>query len=409
MAVILGTKPYTKVARTKEFANLAYGDTIYLTGTPAPGPTPGVGTLYLVERRTDALYSVDVTTGIATRVAPGVNRFNANVGGPTATDYGNGKVYMADQSREALFTLDVAAGTAARVGSANRFGIGERNPEGMGYDDDNDIMYMTSSSGGGRTAALHSLNLTTGVATRIASTTIDSASVTVHTMTYANSKMYVAGFGGSGSGFFVFFGTINLSNGVITTITRTMGSGSITWDGAKMYSIVVGSRTGTAQLGEIDISDGSSTRIGTSDNFGITNPNVESIVFVPSAAPDPDPDPEPEPGFTTSFTFTPDQTNASVAGFFTNINHSFTHGGRTYTITRCFTHNNGIQIRFDDNADALAFIAGGFTVNSGIAGQQPFASSVMDNINSGGQKAAQYRAFPGRYQGGTSYTVTITA
>lgn len=117
------------------------------------------------------------------------------------------------------------------------------------------------------------------------------------------------------------------------------------------------------------------------------------------------------------FTFTPEQTNAQVAGFGTVLDERFTYDGKMYIIRSCFTHNNGIQIRFNrlsgqiavgSNQAALDFIAEDFTVDTGIPGQSSFKSSLMDNINSGGQNAAQYRAFPGRFTGGTAYTITIS-
>ena len=81
-------------------------------------------------------------------------------------------------------------------------------------------------------------------------------------------------------------------------------------------------------------------------------------------------------------------------------------GSRTYNITSIFTHGNGHQIRFASNADAQAFIAADLTVDTGITGQATYKTSVMDNVAS--IRAAQYRAFPGRYAGGTTYTVTIS-
>ena len=115
----------------------------------------------------------------------------------------------------------------------------------------------------------------------------------------------------------------------------------------------------------------------------------------------------PAPAVVLQFTFTPDQTSATAAGFNTPLNESFTHDGRTFTITRCFTHNNGNQIRFATNGDALQFIAEDFLVDTGIAGQQPYRSSLMRNISA--INAAQYDAYAGRFVGGQQYTVTISA
>ena len=107
--------------------------------------------------------------------------------------------------------------------------------------------------------------------------------------------------------------------------------------------------------------------------------------------------------------------NAAAAGRFDGVGWEFSIGGRSWIIDSIFTHDNGVQFRFHrrvsdtitvaDNAAALAFIAADFTVDVGIAGQNSFDSSVMENVS--GISAAQYRAFPGRFVGGTTYTITI--
>ena len=109
--------------------------------------------------------------------------------------------------------------------------------------------------------------------------------------------------------------------------------------------------------------------------------------------------------------------NAVANGRFNGLDWRFSHDGKDYIIHACFTHGNGIQLRFSrlsgqipvtNNQAALDFIAGDFTVDSGIPGQSPFKSSLMTNINGGGQRAANYSAFPGRYTAGQQFTVTIS-
>ena len=116
----------------------------------------------------------------------------------------------------------------------------------------------------------------------------------------------------------------------------------------------------------------------------------------------------PSAGAYHSFVLSAITINAVAMGRFGGLTETFTLGGATYTITSCFTHNNGIQFRFQTNAQALAFIAAGFTVDSGITGQSSFSTSLMENINGGNQQAAQYRSFPGRFTGGQDYTITIS-
>ena len=116
-----------------------------------------------------------------------------------------------------------------------------------------------------------------------------------------------------------------------------------------------------------------------------------------------------EPDFPTlpfSFDFTPDGRIPQAVGFNTVLDENFLIDGEKIEIIRCFTHGNGHQIRFANNDMAQAFIAADVTVNTGIAGQQTYKSSVMDNVAR--INAAQYRAFPGRYAANTEYTVTIS-
>ena len=116
----------------------------------------------------------------------------------------------------------------------------------------------------------------------------------------------------------------------------------------------------------------------------------------------------PAPGASFSFTLNAVVINAVANGRFGGISESFTLGGASYTITALFTHGNGVQFRFSTNAQALAFIAADFTVDVGITGQSSFQSSIMTNINGGGQRAAQYNAFAGKFVANTSYTITIS-
>ena len=125
-----------------------------------------------------------------------------------------------------------------------------------------------------------------------------------------------------------------------------------------------------------------------------------------------------EAGESVSFTIAALQINAAAVGRFENITEEFTLGGTTWHVSSCFTHNNGIQMRFRrklengnlivDNARALAFIAADYTIDSGIPGQAKFKSSAMENVPTSGA-GAQYRAFPGRYTAGQNYTITISA
>lgn len=118
-----------------------------------------------------------------------------------------------------------------------------------------------------------------------------------------------------------------------------------------------------------------------------------------------------------SFSIAALRINAVAMGRFENIQEEFTLGGVTWYVSSCFTHANGLQMRFRrklengnlivDNSRALAFIAADYTIDSGIAGQSTFKSSQMENVPSSAA-GAQYRAFPGRYTAGENFTITIS-
>lgn len=109
-----------------------------------------------------------------------------------------------------------------------------------------------------------------------------------------------------------------------------------------------------------------------------------------------------------SFQHTPAGSNGQGFGTPVTSAATFTYEGQTYTIVMLFTHSNGVQIRFQTNAQALAFISADFLVDVGITGQPAFRSSVMRNINPGGQQAAQYDAYAGRFVTNTTYTISIS-
>ena len=107
-----------------------------------------------------------------------------------------------------------------------------------------------------------------------------------------------------------------------------------------------------------------------------------------------------------SITFTADFINAVAAGKFGGLVWQPTIKGQQYLIAFVFTHGNGHQIRPGSPSLAQAFKDANLLVDTGIAGQQPYRSSLMTVVTS--IAAVQYVAFPGRYAANTEYTVTIS-
>ena len=103
--------------------------------------------------------------------------------------------------------------------------------------------------------------------------------------------------------------------------------------------------------------------------------------------------------------------SATATGEFGSVG-SFTHAGQRYDVGAIFTDdNNGFHIRFGSEAQIRAFLAGGFTVDSGITGQSAFKVSSLERYPPPDQAitGALYPTFPGRYAANTRYTVTISA
>ena len=84
----------------------------------------------MVGRGNDALYTVNTTTGVATRVGRST-RFGVSESRPQGLASHNGVLYMIGNSNDALYTLNTTTGVATRVGSATNFGVGERTPTGL--------------------------------------------------------------------------------------------------------------------------------------------------------------------------------------------------------------------------------------------------------------------------------------
>ena len=127
------------------------------------GLTSHNGTLYMVGSYNRALYTVNATTGVATRV--GTTPFGVNETSPSGVVSHNGTLYMVGKNNAALYTLNPTTGVAARVGSATRFGVNESLPSGVASH--KGTLYLLGQSND----ALYTVNPTTGRATRVGTAT----------------------------------------------------------------------------------------------------------------------------------------------------------------------------------------------------------------------------------------------
>ena len=126
-------------------------------------------TLYMVGSSRDRLYTLDRTTGIATRVGS-ATQFGVGEAGPAGLAWDGTNLYMIGAGVDALYVAvsgpPSAVGNFVRVGSASFFGVNEAAPAGLAWDGTN--LYMV----GQRNDALYTLDRTTGVATRVGSASL---------------------------------------------------------------------------------------------------------------------------------------------------------------------------------------------------------------------------------------------
>ena len=185
---------YVEVVDDISTRTVVEGEVLYdrLTKDFYEGSEVSIGdALYMVGEGNDALYTVNTTTGEATRIGS-ATAFGVGETSPTGLAFHNGTLYMVGLTTRALYTVNTTTGVATRVGSATNFGIGENSPLGLASLNDN--LYMTGSS----TDALYTVNTTTGVATRVGSATAFGVGENSPTdLASLNGTLYMVGSGNS--------------------------------------------------------------------------------------------------------------------------------------------------------------------------------------------------------------------
>ena len=336
------------------------------------------------------VYDISRTTGIAT-----LWKSFSDLGIPNGTSiigavFDGSKIYAYDVGSNKIYVIDVDNVSST---SYNLSGLSSISGfSGMYLDGSN--INMAFDVPGTSDEGLYQLNKATGALTRVGSATFDRD---IRTLLRHNSILY--GLTLIGAFQLLTINTDTLATTVVFTSVTDRTPIDIESDGTDMFLI----GASTQRLYKVNISGRTLDRVGSADRFGASI-SAGRVVFVPGVD-GPDPGPDPEPTFLLSETLSALQINAAAAGRFGGLTWSFTHNGQQYDISHCFTHGNGLQLRFATNAQAQAFKAADFTIDSGISGQSTFKSSVMDFINA--FAGCQYRAFPGRYTGGQDFTFTI--
>ena len=89
-------------------------------------------TLYMTGNEFDALFAVNTTTGIATRIG-NANQFGASISTPTGLGAIGELLYMTDNGTDAIYTVNPRTGVASRIGSATSFGANVTIPRGLAF------------------------------------------------------------------------------------------------------------------------------------------------------------------------------------------------------------------------------------------------------------------------------------
>ena len=182
-----------------------------------------------------------------------------------------GLMYMLGATTNALHTLDSTTGAVtARVGSVARFGVNETDPRGLTWH--NGQLYMTGSSPGG----LYTLDITTGEATRI----IGDAPVTLMGAASHNGELYVTAntYTTTATGHFY---RVDLDTSTLTRIggddfgvDETSPAG-IASHGSPAVLYMIG--IGTDALYTVDTATGMAVRVGSSEAFGADEYNPSGL------------------------------------------------------------------------------------------------------------------------------------
>lgn len=168
--------------------NLPFGITLH----------SGDGKVYMVGQDCGCLYTLNIITGIATRVIdnddPIVGFGDSDDSSPVGEIFPNGLasinniLYMLGDYTNRLYTLNISNGEAIRVGSATYFGVDDDEPTGL--TNINGELYML----GDWNDKLYRLNKLTGVATGIGRATgFNVREFSPAGLAYINNQLYMSG------------------------------------------------------------------------------------------------------------------------------------------------------------------------------------------------------------------------
>ena len=161
--------------------------TLYMTGSKTEN---GI--------KTELLYRVNTTSGVATEVGPlRIGRGTPISIGPTDLASIGTTLYMVGNAVDRLYRVNTTSGAVTRVGTASNFGVSEASPQGLASITDSSTgtpittLYMVGDTNN----ALYTLNTSTGVAEQVepATTSFGVAETSPRGLTSIGTTLYMVG------------------------------------------------------------------------------------------------------------------------------------------------------------------------------------------------------------------------
>ena len=243
-------------------------------------------TLYMVGTDTDCLYTVNTTTGVATRVGSS-NGFGIGENAPYGLAAIGNTLYMVGTSNECLYTVNTTTGVATRVGSATQFGISEGSPTGLSAVDIGPVSLgkIASSSGGsnlsdgqiGYKAFSNPPSFLSDAEKTAVRTAIGVGSGNLSDSTVTVGTLYMVGSDEA------FLSTVNTTTGVATRVGSSTQFGvneseptGLATIGNTLYMV------GESQeyLSTVNTTTGVATRVGSASNFGVNEQYPQGLAAI---------------------------------------------------------------------------------------------------------------------------------
>ena len=373
-----------------------FDNTLYMVAQGAPSGQVGAarGTKYA------ALYSIDTTTGFATRIdnLGTVRDFGVGEERPVGlVAFGNpANLYMVGETKRRLYILNTTTGeaTTVRPEDISQFGISESEPQGLA--NHNGTLYFV----GNDSDYLCTLNQTTGEATRVGTATNFGLTAAPHfgDLTSDGTNLYAVTGVSSIAGLYTIDTTDGTASKVAITsfgVSETTPT-SVASDGTNLWMV-----GGNEKLYKVNKSTGEATEVGSSvTQFGLSaSPGTAAIAYVGTAGSGKlylgagqklyDIKLPSTEGSQTGFTTESDgearevRSNLSISGGLIDL---ASKGGRLYASNGSIIYEIGLGAGFSSSSAATQINnrAHGITNISGLANHATgFNLYVLSNSNTG--------------------------